>query len=364
MQIVSLRPQRRVIVSKQIALPLLVLLIAVFPVLSLPLAAVMPLFSCPLMKGRERWIALLTAPLPALIALLYRCPAGYGIGLLLVTSLPMLLAWRLDGRESMAAKSLLLYPAVMALTISGALLGLWPLYQEAGLPAWIADLVTGWIMKHPQRTQYLYQALSTGLLPVPEGFSNFTLLTLTINPVFLHQLELEMHSRILSLIRSAIPSLVVQGSIITGLFTALRVQKLRNAYLLVDRKNPQKVRIALTPSFSMLRLPERWYWMLFLFLLAYLLFAGSGGVPAIVAGLMYHTFDTLYQLQGAAVLCAWIMHHNEERRVLAGILAAALYLFLPMALFLLGCFHYLFPSRSHTEDDNNDERENHKEEEP
>lgn len=364
MQIVSLRPQRRVIVSKQIALPLLVLLIAIFPVLSLPLAVVMPLFSCPLMKGRERWIALLTAPLPALIALLYRYPAGYGLGLFLVTSLPMLIAWRLDGRESMAAKSLLLYPAVMALAISVALLGLWPLYQETGLPPWLAGLATGWVMKHPQRTQFLYQAISSGLLPVPEGFSNFNLLTLTINPVFLHQLELEMHSRFLSLLRSAIPSLVVQGSIITGLFTALRVQKLRNAYLLVDRKNPQKVRIALTPSFSMLRIPNSWHWMLLLFLIFYLFFSGSGGVLFVMARLMYHTFDTLYQLQGAAVLCGCIMRRNEERRVLAGLLAAALYLFLPMALFLLGCFHYLFPSRSHTEDDNNDERENHKEEEP
>jgi hypothetical protein len=315
-------------------------------------------------EERTAMTALFTAPLPALIVLLYRWPMGYGLGLLLVTALPMVIAWRMDGKESAAAQSLLVYPAVMTLALCIALLGLRPLYQDAGLPAWLAEWATGWVMKHPQRTQLLYQAMSSGLLPVPEGFSNFTLLTLTINPVFLHQLELEMHARFLSLIRTSIPSLVVEGGMIIGLFTALRVQKLRNAYLLVDRENPQKVRIALTPSFSMLRIPKGWNWKLLLFLIFYLLFYGSGGVLSTMAVLLRNAFETLYQLQGAAVICAWLMRQDEDRRTLAGIAAAALYLLVPMALFIIGCFHYLFPSRTQTEDDNNDEREKHEEEEP
>lgn len=364
MQIVSLRPHRRVIVSKQIALAVLVVLIAVFPVLSLPLAAVMPLFSCPLMKGKERWTALLTAPLPALSVLLYRYPATYAAALLAVTALPLLIANRMNGKESAAANSLLLYAAVMTLTISGALLGLSPLYEGSSLPEYLAEVADRWLMEHPQRPSLLYQAMSTGLLPVPEGYSKVTLLTLMLDPVFLQQLRLELRTRVMQLAASLIPSLVVQGGIIIGLFTGLRVQKLRNAYLLVDKADPHKVRIALTPSFSMLRIPERWHWLMFLFLIAYMLFFSSDGLLFRTVQLMYITFETLYQLQGAAVVCAWVLQRNEERRTLAGLLAAGLYLTVPTVLFLLGCFHYLFPSRSHTEDDNNDERENHKEEEP
>ncbi len=364
MQIVSLRPHRRVIVSKQIALAMLTVLVAVFPVLSLPLAAVMPLFSCPLMKGKERWTALATAPLPALIVLLYRYPATYAASLLAVTALPLMIAYRAKGKESAAANSLLLYVAVMTLTISSALLGLSPLYQGSSLPEYLAELADQWLMNHPQRTSLLYQAISTGLLSVPEGYSEVTLLTLTLNPVFMNQLRLELRTHIMQLSAHMIPSLVVQSGIIIGLFTGLRVQKLRNAYLLVDKAEPQKVRIALTPSFSMLRIPKHWNWLLFLFLIAYVLFYGSEGVLFRTSQLMYFTFDTVYQLQGAAVVCSWILKRNEEGRMLAGLLAAALYLLMPTALFLIGCFHHLFSFRSHTEADNNDERENHEEEEP
>lgn len=365
MQAISLHPQHRLIVSKQIALFVLVVLVAVFPALGLPLAMLMPLFSCPLIGGKEQWTAYVTAPLPALIILLYRLPVGYAAGILLAAALPVAATAVLGKERTGTPWVFLVYTLLAALSAALALLGLntQGLALGEGLASMLADRVVDAVMKHPKRIQLMYQAMVGGLLPVPEGYTRITLLTLMMDPVFLNETKLAMHSRVMQLVEIQLPALLVSGSMILGLFTGLRVQRLRNAVLLLDRSQPKVVRVALTPTFSMLKIPRSWHISIGLFLLVYLFSGGATGVFRIMIDLMYHAFVAVYQLQGAAVVCALMMKRNSERRVLGGILAAVLYLLLPFALFMLGCFERMFPFRKHTEDDN-DESEEHKEEEP
>ncbi len=363
MQAISLNPQRGRIVSKQVALVVLVVLVAAFPVLSLPLTMTMPLFSCPLIRGKEQWTAYATAPLPAALVLLYRMPLLYAAGLLMVAAAPVIATALLGKKRTGSPKVFLLYSFLAALSCAVALAGIAAGSSAQSLPQLAADKVEAYVMQHPQRTQLLYQAMSTGLLPVPEGYTRVTLLNLMLDPVFLSELRLSLHSLVLQLVETNLPSLFVNASIILGLFTGLRVQRLRNAYLLVDQSSPEKIRVAMTPGFSMLTIPSGWHVVMALFLVAYLLKAGAKGFPATLTQLMYHTFEAVYQLQGAAVVCAWVMKKNADRRILGGVLAAALYVLLPFSLFVIGCFEPMFSFRSRTEDDN-EETENHKEEEP
>lgn len=365
MQAISLRPQQRLIVNKRIVLFLLVALIAVIPALSLPLAMLMPLFLCPLMWAKKRWIALITLPMPALIAYLNGFPIAYVITLLGVVGAPTYAAY-LEYREGKFQQNW--EQAYMATMICTAGLALWALYLDqwhAGmnLAEFVAGHVEHWVMKHPERTQLLYQAMASGLLPVPDGYEKVTLLNLTLDPVFLGEVRLMLRSRVMDLVETTVPSLLVQSGIIIGLFIQLRILRMWGSYLLMDEEHPQKISVAMAPSFSTFRISDRTRWMLVLFCLFYFLIGSSKGYLFRLAQLMYATFETLFQLQGGAVICDSIIRKNADRRVLAGILVAVLYLLLPFGLFLIGCFDNMFSFRTKAEDDKK-EREKNEEEEP
>ena len=365
MQAISLRPQQRLIVNKRIVLFLLVALIAVIPALSLPLTMLMPLFICPLMWAKKRWIALITLPMPALITYLNGFPIAYSMILLAVAGAPTYAAY-LEYRDGKFQENW--EQAYMAIMICTAGLAIWALYLEQwhagiGLPEFIAGHVEQWVMNHPQRTQLLYQAMASGLLPVPEGYEKVTLLNLTLDPIFLGEVRLMLRTRVMNLVETAVPSLLVQSGIIIGLFIQLRILRMWGSYLLMDKGEPEKISVAMAPSYATFRLAERVRWVLLLFCLLYFILAGTKGYVFRLTQVLYYTFETLYQLQGGAVVCDFIIRKNADRRVLGGILAAVLYLFAPFALFMIGCFDNVFSFRSKTEDDKN-EREKNEEEEP
>lgn len=362
MQAISLHPQRRLIVSKQIVLCVLMVLSALIPALALPLAMLMPLFSCPLIRGKEQWLAYASLPVPALLSLLYGAHPVYALGLLLAAGLPVTVTALLRKEEIGKPRIFFVYTFTAAISAAVALLGI-TLQGGEGLPQLAAREAVAFVMQHPQRTQLFYQALSTGLLPIPEGYSNVTLLNLVLDPVFISELKLALHTRVLQFVQSSLPSVFTNACIVLGLFTGLRVQRLRNAFLLVDREEPKKIRVAVTPGFSMLKIPQNWHWVMLLFMLTYFFSLGAKGVLLILTGILYSTFETVYRLQGAALVCGWIIKRDADRRILAGIIAALLYLLLPTVLFIIGCFERLFSFRKPTEDDNQDS-DNHEEEEP
>lgn len=365
MQAISLRPQQRLLVNKRIALYMLVALIGLVPALSLPLTMLLPLFICPLIKGSKKWIAWLAIPLPSAIVLLHGYQPAYAVSLLLLAGAPALVTWLMKAKAYGRPESMLVYIAVAALTLG---LSLWTLYLDAwqngtGMAAFLSELLDQWLMMHPQRTELIYRALSAGLLPLPEGYQQVTLLNLTLDPVFLGEIRLMLKTRVAYLVEMKLPTLFVQVSIILGVFINLRIQRMWGSYLLLDKEAPNKVSIALAPSFSRLRMPGNWRIVLLLFCLSYFFMIGTQGFVWRLAQLAYATFETAYQLQGAAVVCSLIMGGKQEKRVLAGIVAGLLFVALPFAAFLAGCFENMFSFRSRVEDDKN-EREKNEEEEP
>lgn len=365
MQAVSLRPQQRLLVSKRIALYALVVLIGLVPALSLPLTMLMPLFICPLIKGKKNWIAWITVPLPSVIVLLYGYHPAYAASLLLLMGLPALVTWRMNPVQSSKPESILMYVAAMAIALAFAL---WALYLDAwqegiSLAEFLSEKVEQWVMSHPQRTSLLYRAMSAGLLPVPDGYQQVTLLNLTIDPVFLGEVRLMLKTRVAQLVETKVPILLVQASILLGVFTDLRILRMWGSYLLLNKTEPNKVSIALAPSFSRLRMPRRWHVVLLICCVSYFLMIGTQGFVYRIAQLAYATFETAYQLQGAAVVCSLIMGEKQERRVLAGIAAGLLFVMMPFAAFVAGCFENMFSFRLRAGDDKN-EREKNEEEEP
>lgn len=362
MQAISLNPQHRLIVSKQIMLCVLALLTAVVPILCLPVAMIMPLFSCPLVRGKEQWTAYSTAPLPALSALLYGGHPVYAGGVLLAALLPVVITAALGKERTGTPTVFFIYTMCAAAAAAVALSGI-----RAGsglaLPELAAKHVVSFVMEHPKRAQLLYQAMAAKLLPIPAGYNNITIFTLLFDPVFLNELKQALTTRVEELVNGYLPALLANGSIILGLFTGLRVQRLRNAVLIVNKDNPQKICVAVTPGFSMLRIPNSWHPVLLLFMLIRYFALSTKGIFPVMAMLCYYTFETVYQLQGAAVLCDRLIKKDSDRRIFAGIAAAALYVLVPFVLFIIGCFDRLFSFRRHTEDDNQ-ETDNHEEEEP
>lgn len=365
MQAVSLRPQQRLLMSKRIALYALVVLIGLVPALSLPLTMLLPLFICPLINGKKNWMAWIAVPLPSVIVLLYGYHPAYAASLLLVTGLPAMVTWRMNPVQSSKPESILMYVAVMALALGFAL---WALYLDAwqesvGLAEFLSEKVEQWVMTHPQRTSLLYRAMSTGLLPVPEGYQQVTLLNLTIDPVFLSEVRLMLRTRVAQLVETKVPTLLVQASILLGVFIDLRILRMWGSYLLLNKEEPNKVSIALAPSFSRLRMPRRWRVVLLICCLSYFFTIGFQGFGYRLGQLMYAAFETAYRLQGAAVICSLIMGEKQERRVLAGIAAGLLFVMMPFAAFLAGCFENVFSFRLRAEDDKK-EREKNEEEKP
>ena len=366
MQAISLRPQKRLIVSKRIALYLLVVLIAFVPALSLPLTMVMPLFLCPLMWDKDhRWIALLTLPMPALAVYLHGYHPAYAIALLLVVGAPTFAAYReyASGRILKDWEQVYMMTVLCSTGLAICALCMDQWQTGVGLAEYVAGQVEQLVMHHPNRTKLLYQIISTGLLPVPEGYNQVTLLNLTLDPVFLSEVRLMLRSRVMQAVEESLPSLLMQSGIIIGLFIHLRILRMWGSYLLMDKEEPEKIRVAMAPSFATFRLSERVRWVLMLFCLFYFVVAGSKGFVLRLAQVLYYTFETLIKLQGGAALCNLFTRKNADRRVLAGIAVAVLYLALPFGLFLIGCFENVLPFREQTEDDKN-EREKNEEEEP
>lgn len=365
MQAISLHPQQRLLVNKRIALYVLVVLIGIAPALSLPLTMLLPLFICPLLKGKKSWIAWLAIPLPALIVLLRDGQAAYAASLLLLVAAPALVTWRMKADEYSKPESILVYIAVMALTLG---FSLWALYLDAwqegvGLAAFLSEKVEQWVMTHPQRTELLYRALSAGLLPLPQGYQQVTLLNLTLDPVFLGEIRLMLKTRVAYLVDAKLPTLFVQAAIILGVFINLRIQRMWGSYLLLNKAEPNKVSIALAPCFSRLRMPRKWRVVMLICCLSYFLISATQGFGYRLAQVLYATFETAYQLQGAAMVCFLIMGDQQEKRVLAGIAGGLLFVAMPFAAFVAGCFEGMFSFRSRAGDDKN-EREKNEEEEP
>ena len=158
---------------------------------------------------------------------------------------------------------------------------------------------------------------------------------------------LSLKSALESVMFDMLPMLFIQASMIIGLFTSLRVQRINGVILVVEARNAaeRKARIAVPTGFRMLSIPPGVHWPLTLMAVAALfLWMIQDSFAQILGQMCYSTFETSFVLVGAAVLVCVLTARHPKKKALFGVLAAAVYVIAPFVLFLIGLtdqtFHY------------------------
>lgn len=198
----------------------------------------------------------------------------------------------------------------------------------------LADAIVGMIQNSVSGGSILYRLVNFGILTLPDAYTGtraFQLGNLTLlNPSLQHELLNMLRLRLSEGFASWIPSLLVQGALIIGVFTALVTARTR-ASRTPGAPPP--------PRFASLKLSrtEQGY-MLALCLITLIAGFTDNAFLTLLSALTYAGFSTVYQLLGAAVLIAILSRGHPQRAPLYGVLLALIYLAMPIALFLLGIF--------------------------
>lgn len=303
----------------------------VFPPVAPLLALLLPLAVCPEAAQGRGWFvtALILSPATAFIA-------GGGdvvMGLLLPTASCLCLLMNAVGRRAgwRFHAVALSYMAAVAMGVLALLMRL--SYLLGGtLPTQLADALVATIRNSLRGGSILYRLVSLGYLSVPDAYSNtaafqfgdLVLLAPGLRTELLNMLRL----RLTESFTSWIPTFLVQGSVIVGLFSALLASQARAIRLGVGM---------LAQRFSTLRLTRSEQGLMLVLCVATLVTGITGGTfLSLLSALMYAFFAAVYQLLGAAVLIALFSRKHPRRAALHAILCAFLYLVFPIALFMLG----------------------------
>lgn len=320
-----------------------VLLVGVLlaPTLAFPIALTLSLAVCPAFAKGDIGLAL-ALPLAPMVAYLLG-----GGNLTLALCIPLapylcLLGFLLAKRQrySFAAKALLCavafsFAALAMLSHIGTTLGgsLFPSLAEYAVQRVQGSLSSGNI---------LYRLASIGFLPMPEAYRNAAGLQLgdiiLLNPLLQYELINMLRLRLTEGLQLWIPSLLMQGAITVGLFTAF----------LSERAAAQKAgNPKAAPLFRTLHLPRREQRYMLVICIGTVLTSLSGQTfTTVLCTLFYSAFATVYQLLGAAVMVFVLARRHPQRTALYGVFAALLILVFPLALFLLGMADQFMPLRA------------------
>ena len=272
--------------------------------------------------------------------MLYRFDPLYSLSLLLPGTLPMALTLWLKARKKLAAPlSIGLYIGAYAASLTLVTLAA-AHALGAGIAEGLAQLLAAQVEASDQPGLLLYRFAAAGLLAVPDGYSGALPLFL-LDPAVVRQMLLSLRLNVALMLENLLPWLFVQACLLGGLFTALRVQRMRCAVLVggPDPEHPgeRKARVVSPPGFRLMVIPPRLRWVLFLMALASLLLIGAQARLAQTLGLLFYaTFSCAFQLAGAAVLVCMLSAHTPGRAALYGALSAVLYALFPVALFFIG----------------------------
>ena len=312
-----------------------------FPPLAFLAAFALPLWVCPAFAKGDIGLALVLPLAPTAACLMN----AYDPMLTLcipVASYLCLLGHTLAKRQrfSFTAEGLLytvsiIVAALLMLLQIGSSLG-GPLFS--GLSERLVQRVQGSLLSG----NILYALASVGFLPMPEAYRNAAGLQLgnilLLNP-FLHIEFINMlRLRLTEELQLLIPTLLMQGSILCGFFSALRSERAQAK----KTGNPQAA-----PVFRSLQLPRReQQYMLVLCIGTVLTSFSNQPLISLLCTLMYSAFATVFQLLGAAVLVYRLARRHPRRITLYGALAALLFLVFPLALFMLGMIDQFLPLRT------------------
>lgn len=336
LQSVTLGPRRAELTALAFSLGALCVAMLLWPVLCLPLSLLTPLLGCPLVRRREEPAAWAAAAMPLLSSLLAGYPLPYALSLSLMGIAPLAFTRFAPPAARMGAGGMLRYAGCVALALTAVALSatLW-----LGAPLWqtLSARLTNCVQQSDRAGEWLLRLTAAGLIRLPKGFG--TGFARAVPSAFTRQMTLSLELSLQTLLRDGLPALWVQLSLLVGLFTCLRVSRFCDCYVIVESVSPgeKRARVSAPPGFAKWALPRAFCAPVLatgVLCLGLLLF--GGGLAVTLGQLGYTLFETAFMLEGAAVVVGLGTAHDEDRKTLWGLLAAALYLIAPLPLFLLG----------------------------
>jgi len=349
MQTVALKPKRAEWTAMIVGLSLLCVMMLVAPVLCVPLALLCPLFACPLVGQKSEPLSWASAVVPVAASLLADYDAAYSVSLLLIGLLPLLITRFVPMKRRPGAKGMLLYLVSIAYAL-GCVAAMATRALGGPLQLTLAKAFTDWVAASDHAPLILQQFAARGMIAVPDGYTAQGVAGQLMGAVHKQQMLMSLRLTMENLIMQSLPSLFVQSCLLIGLFTSLRLERVNGVLLVVETKSAAEkhTRVVAPPSFRLLSMPRGMRSVVFaLALTALVLMLSSSDVLRIVGQLCFAAFQTMFYLLGAAVLVFMYTRNDPDRRVISGVIAAALYVMAPFILLLIGmadqAFHFRTP---------------------
>ena len=348
MQTVALKPRKAEWKAIVIGLAILCGAMLAVPLLCLPLAIAAPLLACPLVGRREEPAAWLSAAMPAISSLLAGVDAYYALSLLLIGLLPLLATRFIPIPKRPGAVGIVLYISAMAFSL---LVVLCMAMRMLGgpLPEVLPQLIVQKLAETDDLSELLARLAARGLVSVPDGYTASGVIRPLMQETYNREMLLSLRLTLELLIRGYLPRLFVNACLLVGLFTSLRLERMNGVLLVVEAKtaNHKRARVVAAPSFRLLAVPRQVVGDLLVIMAVSLAFHLAGeSLGTAVMDLCFCILEAIYSLLGAAVLVFLFTKNDPERRVTAGILAAAVYLAAPFVLILTGLLDQMMHFRN------------------
>ncbi|MBR6571006.1 MAG: hypothetical protein IKK75_11200 [Clostridia bacterium] len=349
MQTVALKPKRAEWTAMIVGLLILCVLMLAAPVLCVPLALLCPLLACPLVGQKSEPAAWLSALVPVAASLLAGYERLYSFSTMLPILLPMLVTRFVPMRKRPGAKGMLLYLFSVAYAL-GCVAAMATRALGGPLHLTLAKAFVEWVASLDKADVILRSCAASGLIAIPDGYTSQTVLSHMMLRPHIQQMLMSLRLTMENLIRQLLPSLFVQASVLVGLFTALRLDRVHGVMLVVETKSPseKQTRVVAPPSFRLLTMPRGMRSVLIaLALTAFVLLLSGSDVAIMVGQLCFATVQTMFYLLGASVLVFMYTRNDPDRRMFSGVIAAALYVMAPFILLMIGiadqAFHFRTP---------------------
>ncbi len=297
------------------------------PLLSLAL----PLVVCPAYAQGHVWFALALPVAPAAAWLLGGGDWVQALLLPLCAYLCLLVLSQIRRRRLSFHTEVAAYAAAFVLGALGMLARLGMALGGALFPQ-LSEAVISALQRSVLGGSVLYKLVALGVLTIPEAYVGTTTIQLgnmvLMDPDLQRELFNMLRLRLTEGFAEWIPTLLMQGGILVGLWAALATTRVR------ARLNPSS---APAPTFRGLSLSrtEQGY-MLLLCIVTLLTGLSDDSFLSLLSTLTYSCFAAVYRLLGAAVVLTLLSRRRPQRIALYGLFAAFLYLVVPFVLFLLG----------------------------
>ena len=213
----------------------------------------------------------------------------------------------------------------------------------------LPELIVQKLSRTKNLSEVLRRLAMQGLVSVPDGYSVNGAFRPLMQAAHNQQMLMSLRLTLEMLISSYLPKLFVNACVLTGVFVSLRLERMNGVLLVVEAKSASQkhTRVVAAPAFRLLAMPRPLRLMLFGMAIVSFVTAFSASALAQTFGqLCYALFETLYTLLGAAVLVFVFTKNDPDRRIRAGVLAAALYLIAPFVLLIVGLLDQSFHFRN------------------